>query len=83
MYNRVKNEKFSFRFIKGLEDFFDLTCRNNYTTKIRCLCKKCKNRSFKQLDEIKKHILRNGFVENYYDWKRLYNLVLGISSRVV
>ena len=38
--------------------------------KLRCPCnhKKCRNRAFLDIDTIKLHLCKNGFVENYYEW---------------
>ncbi|KAL0374151.1 UNVERIFIED_CONTAM: hypothetical protein Sradi_3330800 [Sesamum radiatum] len=36
--------------------------------KIHCPCSKCKNGKYKSTEEVTYHLLRKGFVENYYNW---------------
>ncbi|KAL0319779.1 UNVERIFIED_CONTAM: hypothetical protein Sradi_5239400 [Sesamum radiatum] len=36
--------------------------------KIRCPCRKCKNRIFKTTDEVMFDICMKGFMEGYYNW---------------
>ena len=36
--------------------------------KIRCPCSKCKNGRFKEIDDVRIHLYRKGFVDNYLLW---------------
>ena len=68
MYNRQKNGKFNLRFMRGLEEFLEFARTQTMSSEIRCPCKKCKNCCYKEPDEIREHLMRMGFVENYYKW---------------
>ncbi|VFR03577.1 unnamed protein product [Cuscuta campestris] len=35
---------------------------------MRCPCKICKNKYFKDIEDIKLHVLRQGFTPKYLDW---------------
>ena len=37
---------------------------------MRCPCRKCQNRKFQTLEEVKLHLFRKGFIANYYVWDR-------------
>ena len=69
IYNRRKNGKFSLRFLRGLEEFLDFARRNSMSFEIRCPCKICKSCCYKEPNEIREHLMRKGFVENYYEWE--------------
>ncbi|XP_070005252.1 uncharacterized protein [Nicotiana sylvestris] len=60
---------------------------------IRCPCVKCDCMKFKKLEEVKLHLYRKGFIENYFVWTNheeidgsrgiFLNMVVGESSRSV
>ena len=39
-------------------------------TELRCPCKKCHNRKFLKLDDVRVHLFRKGFFLEYYVWNR-------------
>ncbi|KAJ8752117.1 hypothetical protein K2173_001792 [Erythroxylum novogranatense] len=49
--------------------------------KIRCLCKKCKHKCFLCIDEVQLHLLRKGFVPNYFQWTRHGKPLVASTSR--
>ena len=59
-------------FVAGVDEFikFALSQDDRYKDgeKIRCPCKKCKNRKFFMLDEVTVHLYQKGFVEGYFNW---------------
>ena len=65
MYNRRKNEKFSLRFMRGLEEFLDFARTKSMSSEIRCSWKKCKNCCYKDSDKIREHLMRRGFVQKF------------------
>src|SRR5688572_30720346 len=83
MYNRRKNGKFSLRFMRGLEEFLDFARKNSMSSQFRCPCKKCKNCCYKEPNEIREHLMRKGFVENYYEWEYHQNTRVGTTSNNV
>ena len=57
---------YNIRYSKGFEEIVQFAKKNN-TEKIRCPCKCCDNRRLRSLKVVRDHLLKKGFVENYYD----------------
>lgn len=58
-------------FRSGVNDFLEVaTSKPEYMSgeKIRCPCLKCKNCKFLNPDEVKEHLWRRGFMDDYYNW---------------
>ena len=58
-------------FEAGIEEFVDFAQRHPKLmdgTKIRCPCndRKCQNQIFQELDTVRFHLAKNGFVRDYY-----------------
>jgi len=73
MYNRLLPSRKGLNedFIKGVDEFvaFAITQEDfvsNY--KIRCPCSRCQNMKFLNLDDVKIHLYKYGFVPDYYQW---------------
>ena len=49
--------------------------------KIRCPCKKCKHGYYLPTEEVHLHILKKGFVSNYFEWTRHGEPLISSSSR--
>ncbi|XP_043815326.1 uncharacterized protein LOC122724434 [Manihot esculenta] len=73
MYNRLKDGLLNIEFLNGLEEFiqFALTHPERMDgMNIRCPCsmRRCSNRKFLSVDDVRYHVMKNGFVPNYYRW---------------
>ncbi|KAI0493925.1 hypothetical protein KFK09_024052 [Dendrobium nobile] len=56
---------------KGDEDFLNFAGRSkNLSGKILCPCKSCINRYFFSVQDVKEHIMTNGFFTGYIVWNR-------------
>ena len=70
---RLRNRFFTDEFEAGIEKFVDFAQRHPKLmdgTKIRCPCNdyKRQNQSFQELDIVRFHLAKNGFVRDYYVW---------------
>ena len=70
---RLGDGFFTDEFEAGIEEFVDFAQRFPELmdgTKIRCPWndRKCQNRSFQELDNVRFHLAKNGFVRDYYVW---------------
>ena len=68
---RLRDGFLTDEFEAGIEEFVDFAQRHPELmdgTKIRCPCndRKCQNRSFQELDIVRFHLAKNGFVRDYY-----------------
>ena len=75
MYSRLINGLLNPEFLVGLEEFIEFTCSKPEWMdgkKIKCPCTltKCRNRSYHQIDIVKYHLMKNGFIPGYYVWAR-------------
>ena len=74
MYTRINNDgTINKDFVDEVENFITFACNQLGVTnvaEIRCPCRKCQNRKFHTLDEVKLHLFRKGFIPNYYVWDR-------------
>ena len=75
MYSRLINGLLNLEFLVGLEEFLEFKCSKPEWmegNKIKCPCTltKCQNRSYHQIDTIKYHLMKNGFILGYYVWAR-------------
>ena len=62
-------DRFGTRYTEGVEGFIVLA--SNHTDiagRIRCPCRICNNRYYKQVDEVKDHLLDNGMDKHYTQW---------------
>ena len=67
MYQRSSKGVYNIRYLEGVEEFIQFAKKKN-PIEVRCLCKKCGNRRVWGPDVVRDHLLKKGFVENYYDW---------------
>lgn len=73
MYNRLQPSKrgFTTEFLKGIDEFLQFArTQLDFTSggKIRCPCSKCRNRWFIDVDNVKLHLCKKGFLPDYYQW---------------
>ena len=81
MYEREFDDgSFNIEFSRGLEEFIKFTVSKSRSSKIRCPCAKCKNVVFKKPNDVRDHLLRKRFVEDYYDWRYHYDIAAGEGS---
>ena len=78
---RLRDGFFIDEFEAGIEEFVDFAQRHPELmdrTKIRCPCndRKCHNRSFQELDTVRFHLAKNGFVRDYYVWYKHGEIVV-------
>lgn len=65
LINRFSNPEF----FSGVEKIIKFATPHPYLMdgdKIKCLCKKCKNRWYTPIDVVEMHLKMHGFVLNYY-----------------
>ena len=70
---RLRDVFLTNEFEVGIEDFVDFAQRHPKLMdgiKIRCPCNdhKCQNLSLQELDIVRFHLAKNGFVRDYYVW---------------
>ena len=74
MYTRINNDgTINKDFVDGVENFISFACNQlgvMNVREIRCPCRKCHNRKFQTLEEVKLHLFRKGFIADYYVWDR-------------
>ncbi|KAJ8769652.1 hypothetical protein K2173_005255 [Erythroxylum novogranatense] len=74
MYRRLTPAGFiNPEFVHGVDSFIHYACSQHAYMdgqKIRCPCSKCRHKCFLTIDEVKLHLLRKGFVPNYFEWTR-------------
>ena len=80
MYKRLINGAYNIQFMQGLEIFLKFAITNSEVEEIRCPCVKCKNPVYKHPNEVREHLMKKGFVEDFYDWRCHCNVLLGESS---
>ncbi|XP_039133289.1 uncharacterized protein LOC120270354 [Dioscorea cayenensis subsp. rotundata] len=73
MYNRLTHgHRFiNPEFVVGVESFIQYACdqpRFMDGDEIRCPCCKCQNRRYEVVDNVKLHLLRNRFTQDYRQW---------------
>jgi len=73
MYDRTHPNRAGLRveFINGVKEFIaKAKTRNDFLIEgtIRCPCAKCKCIKLLKPDKVEFHILKNGFMDNYYIW---------------
>ncbi|KAM3325080.1 hypothetical protein P3S67_000204 [Capsicum chacoense] len=73
MYNRLDGRgAINSRFITGVNSFILFACSQQNCmsgNNIRCLCKKCRNIKYKDVEMVRYHLLHDGFVKDYFVWK--------------
>lgn len=52
------------KFVELAKEHTNLTDSQN----IRCTCSKCRNRKYLDVDSVKQHLYRIGFVNDYFQW---------------
>ena len=74
MYNRLTTDGYlSTYFTEGVEDFINYVCNQPGIfdrNRMRCPCRRCENRRFGPIEEVKNHLYKSGFVADYYVWNR-------------
>ncbi|XP_059650446.1 uncharacterized protein LOC132296251 [Cornus florida] len=59
----------SVKYFDGIHDFIDVARRHaEVDGRSRCPCRRCKNRTYHQIEEVKQHLLRNGMDKGYTNW---------------
>ncbi|KAJ8750589.1 hypothetical protein K2173_015756 [Erythroxylum novogranatense] len=85
MYRRLTADGFiNPEFVEGVDAFIHYACSQPAYmdgSKIRCPYKKCKHKCFLFIDEVQLHLLRKGFVPNYFQWTRHGEPVVSSTSR--
>lgn len=69
---RYENGILTSQFVRGLESFIEYaTSQPLYMDgdKIKCPCKRCDNKPYKEIDEVRFHISKYGFVRDYHIWR--------------
>jgi len=73
MYDRLDGRgAINSSFVIGVDKFIQFACsqQNRMSgNKVRCPCKKCHNFKFMDVETIKHHLYKSGFVDNYFIWK--------------
>ena len=85
MYRRLTPDGYiNLKFAEGVQHFIEYaSSQPAYMDglKIRCPCKKCKHRCYLPTEEVHLHILKKGFVPNYFEWTRHGEPLISSSSR--
>ena len=85
MYRRLTPDGYiNLEFAEGVQHFIEYaSSQPAYMDglKIRCPCKKCKHRCYLPTEEVHLHILKKGFVPNYFEWTRHGEPLISSSSR--
>ncbi|KAL9690725.1 hypothetical protein QQ045_011133 [Rhodiola kirilowii] len=73
MYNRCVPEKSycNESFLLGVREFIQLAisrCGYSGGNRIRCPCRKCKNKKHHEVGVVETHLYNSGFTANYYNW---------------
>ena len=73
MYKRFMNGILNQDFLNGLETFINFACSQSRWMdgdKIKCPCnnRKCQDMSFRDVNTVKYHVAKYGFVPNYFVW---------------
>ncbi|PKU64392.1 hypothetical protein MA16_Dca005315 [Dendrobium catenatum] len=67
----ITKSRWSREYNKGVEDFLNFASRSkNLSGKTLCPCKSCINRYFHSIQDVKEHIMTNGFFTGYVIWNR-------------
>ncbi|KAL3635525.1 hypothetical protein CASFOL_020072 [Castilleja foliolosa] len=74
MYKRFVGGYLNEEFVVGVQKFLDFAEKHSLHKsgqKLKCPCdhKKCRNANYLEINEIKYHLYKNGFEENYYTWR--------------
>ena len=72
MYNKVEQGHVRDEYFVGLEDFIAFAVGQDEEWKdgdnIRCPCVKCQNMHFRFLDLVTEHLVKWGFMDQYWNW---------------
>ncbi|KAK9088039.1 hypothetical protein Syun_030433 [Stephania yunnanensis] len=72
MYNRTEGGYIRLEFVAGVKEFIKFAMQHCTTylnkAKIRCPCRKCRNEKYYDVDTIELHLVRGGFIPDYYCW---------------
>ena len=72
MYNRLTTDGYlSPYFTQGVDDFINDACKQPRvleTNRMRCPCRKCENRRFGPIEDVRYHLNQKGFVLGYNVW---------------
>ena len=72
MYNRISGGYLNIKFVEGVQVFVQFAISQPEWTdgpRIRCPCSMCKNRKFFETENVKLHLVKKGFVADYYEWR--------------
>ena len=71
MYNRIDpmTKWFTLEFERGVEEFIAHgSIHSQEERKIRCPCVKCKCQPYLKYDDVRLHLYKKGFMQDYYIW---------------
>ena len=72
MYQRLDSDRYLSKiFIERVDEFIDFATAQELfrnMNKIKCLCIKCWNGPYLDVDTVKLHLYKQGFRTNYYKW---------------
>ena len=71
MYNRIEGKYVSKVSIQKVDEFIKFVYAQEEfqrCPKLKCLCVKCRNVPYLDVDTIKLHLYQRGFRSNYYRW---------------
>lgn len=67
--NDQSKKRVTKEFISDVDEFLEFAiCQDNFVSdgKIRCPCSRCYNRQFLDMDIVRTHLYKHGFIPNYY-----------------
>ena len=67
IYKQSCKGVYNIRYLEGVEEFIQFA-KKKIPYEVRCPCKRCDNRRLFAPEVVRDHLLKKGFVENYYDW---------------
>ena len=59
-------------FVARVDGFLAFSCSQvdcMSAGKVKCPCRKCKNWPFNEVDTVRLHLFKHGFVDDYFVWK--------------
>ncbi|KAL3633847.1 hypothetical protein CASFOL_022609 [Castilleja foliolosa] len=86
MYKRFVGGYLNEEFVVGVQKFLDFAEKHSLHKsgqKLKCPCdhRKCRNANYLEINEIKYHLYKNGFEENYYTWRYHGEVDIPLTSR--
>lgn len=71
MYERLEGRLLKKEFTIGVRGFIEFAKQHRdfqESSKIRCPCSKCKNVPFLDVESVREHLYKKGFLNDYYEW---------------